>query len=367
MKHLRKVALLLCALMLLTTLVACSGGDEGTANNGGDTNTEDNSGENTGGPTPDNPVTLKFSGINGDEHITTIKMKEIAAEIEELTEGAVKVDVYAANSLGEMNLVLQSMIDGSVEMSMGYVDATFAKTTDLFTVGYLISNFEENKIAMANTSNMFKALYNDFDNLGLELVGLFGEGLTGMSTTKVPDNYNVAGAAKNTVMRVPLSETIKNCVTTMGFQTVSITFADTYSSIQTGVCDGSSCQTPTGVYTQLVVVIDYYNPYQQVPEVLEALLSPVVYELCTEEQVQIIKDTLIKYCDEMADNAEANCDEGMANLEAAGVEILPLTDEEIAAFAELERSTNWGVLPEMFGEDVMNGIYADLGIDPNNL
>ena len=76
--------------------------------------------------------------------------------------------------------------------------------------------------------------------MGLELVALFGEGLASMSCTKIPDNYNVAGGTKNIVMRVPLSETIKNCVTTMGFQTVSIVWADTYSSIQTGVCDGSA-------------------------------------------------------------------------------------------------------------------------------
>ena len=345
--------------MLLTTLVACSGGgdDNSNANN----NTEDNNtgdDKNTG-----EVVTLKFSGINGDEHITSQKMNEMAEAIEERTDGAVKVDVYAANALGEMNLVLQSLIDGTVEMSMGYVDATYAKTTDLFTIGYLVSNYDENKIVMKNTSNMFKAMEEDFGNMGLELVALFGEGLASMSCTKIPDNYNVAGGTKNIVMRVPLSETIKNCVTTMGFQTVSIVWADTYSSIQTGVCDGSAGQTATGVYTQIRDVVNYFIPYHIVPEVYECLLSPVVYDLCTEEQVQIIKDVMVEYCDAMADGAQALEDEGIAKLEEAGVEVLPLTDEEIAAFAEMERSTNWDVLPDMFGQDVMDGIYADLGID----
>ena len=72
---------------------------------------------------------------------------------------------------------------------------------------------------------------------------------------------------------------------------------------------------------------------------------------------------MVEYCDAMADGAQALEDEGIAKLEEAGVEVLPLTDEEIAAFAEMERSTNWDVLPDMFGQDVMDGIQADLGID----
>lgn len=362
MKHLRKVALLLCALMLLTTLVACSGGDEGD-NDANTPGTEDN---NTGDENKNNGevVTLKFSGMNGDEHITSIMMKEIAAEIEEKTEGAVEVDVYTSNALGEQNLVLQSMVDGTIEMCLGYVDSVYVKTTDLFTVGYLISNYDENTYIMSNESNTFATLKDDFANMGIELVCLYGEGLTGMSTTKVPDNYNVAGAAKNTVMRVPLSETIKNCVGTMGFQTVSITFADTYSSIQTGVCDGSSCQTPTGVYTQLADVVKYYIPYLQVPEVFEGMISPVLYDICTEEQVQIIKDVLTEKCNYMTSIAEEHCDKGMQDLVSAGIEILELTDDEVAAFAEMERSTNWGdTLDGIFGTEVMDGVYADLGIE----
>ena len=113
MKKFRKITLLLCALMLLTTLVACSGGDDG-----GDTNTpgtEDNNTSDDGNTTE--PVKLMVSGANGEENIATIKLREAAEEIEEKSGGTIVCDVYTANALGEMNLIIQSLADGTVAVS----------------------------------------------------------------------------------------------------------------------------------------------------------------------------------------------------------------------------------------------------------
>ena len=79
MKKFRKVALLLCALMLLTTLVACGGGGD----TGGDTNTPGT--EDTNTPDDGNtaePIKLMVSGANGEDNISTIKLREAAEEIE---------------------------------------------------------------------------------------------------------------------------------------------------------------------------------------------------------------------------------------------------------------------------------------------
>ena len=94
------------------------------------------------------------------------------------------------------------------------------------------------------------------------------------------------------------------------------------------------------------------------------MISPVLYDICTEEQVQIIKDVLTEKCNYMTSIAEEHCEEGMQDLINAGVEILELTDDEVAAFADMERSTNWGdTLDGIFGTEVMDGVYADLGIE----
>ena len=357
MKKFKKVALLLCALMLLTTLVACSGGDDSNADANNDANTEDNTADDSNAN--GEAVVLKFAIDKAENTPGGEFCQQIVDEVAANTDGAVIIEPYFSNALGETNLVLQSLVDGSVDFLHAYVDATFVKMTDLFNVGYLVDSYERNAYMLAPGANTYQVLADAFDEIGVELVGIHAEGLTGMSSKSEPDNYNVPGAAKNLMMRVPLSDTTKNCVATMGFQTVSIVWADVYSSIQTGVCDGSSCQTSSLVYTALRDVINYYMPYQQVPEVVEYTMSKSVYDKVTDEQMEIIKAAFLKASAEMAEQAPETEQEYRGLLTEAGVTVLELTDEEIAAFAENERNTNWDVLPDLFGQDVIDGVYAD--------
>ena len=81
MKHLRKVALLLCALMLLTTLVACSS-SEGNSNDD-NANTPGNSDTDTNPQNTAEPITLKFNAAMGEDHMSTILSREISAEVAE--------------------------------------------------------------------------------------------------------------------------------------------------------------------------------------------------------------------------------------------------------------------------------------------
>lgn len=356
MKKFRKVALLLCALMLLTTLVACGGGGD----NGGDTNTPGT--EDTNTPDDGNtaePIKLMVSGANGEDNIATIKLREAAEEIEEKSGGAVICDVYTANALGEMNLIIQSLADGTVDMAMGYVDATFIPMTDIMSLGYIVSNYDESAYILSPQSNTFKNLAAAFEEKGIELVDIHAEGLVGSSTTRIPDNYNVAGAAKNFMMRVPLSDIIKNCVTTMGYQTVSIVWADTYSSLQTGVCDGTSGQTANAVYTQIIDAIDYYIHTAHIPEVIEYMISPKMHDKLTEEQMEIVYTAIHNSADWMRENAEAYEMEYQQKMADAGKEILPITAEEQQAFSDLEHETNWPSYPDIFGQEVIDGVFAD--------
>ena len=357
MKIFRKVALLLAALMLLATLVACSSGGDGNGdantNQPEDTNTPDNSGDTK------DPIVLKFAGFAGEDHISTMKMKDVKAEVEEKTDGAVQIDIYPASALGEMNLIIQSLADGTIPLCSGYVDATYVPLTDAMNLGYIFSTYEQNAYMTQPGSNLYELLRQNFEDIGVELVGIHAEGLLGINTTRVPDNYNVAGANKNFLTRIPLSDTIKDAVTLMGYQTVSIVFADLYSSLQTGVCEGSYGQSACSVYTLFSDVAKYYIPYNCTPELIEYLVSPELYNMVSAEQAEIIVTAMQNAGKWMADNALDEELKYQGLLSDSGIEILPLTDEEIQAFADAEHETNWPKYVDVFGQEVFDAINAD--------
>ena len=149
-------------------------------------------------------------------------------------------------------------------------------------------------------------------------------------------------------------------MTAMGYNTVAMTWSDTYSSIQTGIVNGSVGQTALGVYSNLRDVVNYFIPYNFSAEFVHLCMSDKTYQSLTTEQQQAIQDAAGQVCQEIFDTAGQTEAEGLAQLESTDIEILNLTDEERGTIADYVRKTVWPSQEDALGQDVMNAVYADL-------
>ena len=88
-------------------------------------------------------------------------------------------------------------------------------------------------------------------------------------------------------------------MTAMGYNTVAMTWSDTYSSIQTGIVNGSVGQTSLGVYTNLRDVVNYFIPYNFGAEFVHLAMSSTSWGKLTADQQKVVQDAANPVCKEI--------------------------------------------------------------------
>lgn len=340
MKRFAALACVLC--MLMTVLVGCGGGS--------------GSGSGAEGET----YTLKFASQDAEELPTTQGMYWIAEQVNERTDGAVTIDVYPANQLGEAKLLYEGIMDGSIDMYMGYLDSTYDKMFDMVAVPYLASNFDEIKYLCSEDSNLFKIYQEHCEGTDMKFLGFYLNGINAVFGTKEVKDYLDPSKSKGLLCRTAASETTKMGIEALGFSTVTIPWSDCYTSLQTGVMD---CMTGIPSYQVAVTFGDiakYYVPYNEFMEAQCILMSPSTFDNLPEEYVQIIQEVCQEASLASVDESEANIAQGEKDLADMGITVYEMTDEQREEIAEYVRNETRPALDKYFGADNMALIDEDL-------
>ena len=294
-------------------------------------------GDSTSGDTAADSIVLKMSTAQPEEHIASQTALRFADLIEQGTNGAVTVKMYFANSLGAQDVIVQGLMDGSIDLS----------------------NFDEMEYIFSPGSQVYSLVDKGFSDIGIKLLGVYCEGLTGVSCKNMPESYNTWDQKKEPI-RVWNSAVAKAGMTAMGYNTVAMTWSDTYSSIQTGIVNGSVGQTSLGVYTNLRDVVNYFIPYNFGAEFVHLAMSSTSWGKLTADQQKVVQDAATQVCKEIFDSAEQTEADGFAMLKEAGIEVLELSDADRSAIAQHVREEVWPAQEEILGKEAMDAIYADL-------
>ena len=300
-------------------------------------------GDSTSGDTAADSIVLKMSTAQPEEHIASQTALRFADLIEQGTNGAVTVKMYFANSLGAQDIIVQGLMDGSIDLSLEFID----------------SNFDEMEYIFSPGSQVYSLVDKGFSDIGIKLLGVYCEGLTGVSCKNMPESYNTWDQKKEPI-RVWNSAVAKAGMTAMGYNTVAMTWSDTYSSIQTGIVNGSVGQTSLGVYTNLRDVVNYFIPYNFGAEFVHLAMSSTSWGKLTADQQKVVQDAATQVCKEIFDSAEQTEADGFAMLKEAGIEVLELSDADRSAIAQHVREEVWPAQEEILGKEAMDAIYADL-------
>ena len=316
-------------------------------------------GDSTSGDTAADSIVLKMSTAQPEEHIASQTALRFADLIEQGTNGAVTVKMYFANSLGAQDVIVQGLMDGSIDLSLEFIDSTYNPVFEVQSLPFIASNFDEMEYIFSPGSQVYSLVDKGFSDIGIKLLGVYCEGLTGVSCKNMPESYNTWDQKKEPI-RVWNSAVAKAGMTAMGYNTVAMTWSDTYSSIQTGIVNGSVGQPSLGVYTNLRDVVNYFIPYNFGAEFVHLAMSSTSWGKLTADQQKVVQDAATQVCKEIFDSAEQTEADGFAMLKEAGIEVLELSDADRSAIAQHVREEVWPAQEEILGKEAMDAIYADL-------
>lgn len=187
--------------------------------------------------TPENPLVLTLANNLGDDHPTSQALASFAEDVAERSGGRIVVDVHGNGELGDEPEALGQLHEGIVDMTRISAPglATYAPGYHAFGLPYVFDSEQEYYDVMDSPemAEYFRSTADD------GFVGLthYNSGARSFYTRNTP--VRSPQDLRGLKMRVQDMRTQTDFVGDLGAAPVVMAFGDTYTSLQTGLIDGS--------------------------------------------------------------------------------------------------------------------------------
>ena len=337
------LAIILCLAMVFT-FAACGSSSTGEQTGGDEAQTYE----------------LRLATHYNTEHAGYAAIEKAVAAVEEGTNGAVTINVYPSSQLGDYTLTYEDLGRGAVDLALIPCPSEYDPRIEMNFVPYMFSDYSQLAEAFGPESFFFEKYAPIHAEQGVKLLGMYVEGLIGFGFTDLPENYGDPNVRKNMKIRCPAIEVYNLVTEDLGYNAVTIPYADLYTSMQTGVCDGWVGGTPQLNYSDFKDIIKYYIPYNCFAENIGFFMSQQVADEMPAEYVAVIEEAFGNASLESFQTAEALDAEALQGLKDYGVEIVELTADEMNACVQKVQTETWPKLYENIGQETLEALVAAL-------
>ncbi|MGJ0203278.1 TRAP transporter substrate-binding protein DctP [Leucobacter sp. gxy201] len=321
------------AVAMVGTLAACSGGSAGGAPAGG--------------------TELKLATMYPEEHADVQSVERAAAEIEKQTDGEVSISVYPSNQLGDYTQVYEEVMAGTIDMATITIPTNFDERLEMLTMPYLVTTFDEAKELYAPGSEFFNELNEIQGEQGIETLNIYLDGFMGVGMVDPLSDPMDPGKKHPQLVRVPPVDSFLWTAEAMGYNTVSVPYADLYSALQTGVADGWVGGSAYVNQTSFGDVIKQFVDSRYIMELVVTIVNKDTFESLTPEQQEIMQETFAAEALLVADEREALDEDAMKTMADAGIDIYEPTQDELDAMATHVREVAWPKYEKVLGEELL--------------
>ena len=281
----KKIAAALVAGFTALTLSACGNGIAGGGSGSGD-----------GAKT-----TFRLAFNQTEQHPQFKAAEELGKKLEEATDGRYSIEVFANETLGSQNEVVQNVSDGTVDMMYigGPVLESFNQDFIVFNLPYVFDSQKAQAKVFADDAVMGDLKASIEDSKKITVLGALHAGTRNVYNAKQPIKSPADMA--NLKIRVQQSDSQVRMIELMGAVASPMGQGDVYSALQTGVLDGA--ENNETVYNALkhdeVAKFYSYTRHLMIPDYL--LISSKALNTMPEADRQALID-LVPEIQKMADD-----------------------------------------------------------------
>lgn len=301
-------------------------------------------------------ATLKISHIRPQGAIVDQELKAFASDVEQATEGDVKVKIFAASALGDYTTVQERISVGAVDMAVQPAATAASRQMQITYFPYVAANWQEAKVAYGSGGAIYdamKALYAKQDITMLAAYPVYFGGVALNTDAVSPGDPNVDKGIK---VRVPGIKSFQLTSDALGYISSPIPFSEAFTAVQTGVVDGVIGSGAEGYYASFRDVTKTYIPVNTHFEAWYMLInSETLADMDSDDREALIKAAKT-FEEKRWDRAEADQADYEQKLAEYGATIVKLSDEELAAAAQKVRAEVWPKILEDIGADWGQGV-----------
>jgi tripartite ATP-independent transporter DctP family solute receptor len=226
-------------------------------------------------------IVAKYSGIQPLDHPASFAEQYFGEQVNLLTKGAVKVEVYHNTQLGDAVANVQSVRNGTIgftTVSASNVNQV-VPAMDMYSLPFLFKNEAHFWWFLAQTQAA--EIAKQLEDKGMKVLGYIDSGSRNFFTQKpvrTPDDL------KGQKIRVMASPVMVKTMQAMGATGVPVAWAELYTALQTGVVDGAENNHPSVVAKKFYEVSKFYtlDEHMRIPDLL--LVSMRLWNQLSEDQ-----------------------------------------------------------------------------------
>ncbi|MCA0972168.1 TRAP transporter substrate-binding protein [Halobacillus litoralis] len=340
----RKLFVLVSAILLIGILAACSGNDSASGNSG--------DGEGSG----ESKVIKAGIGLNQDhpQYKGLLKFKEI---VEEKTDGAITVDTYHSGQLGDDRSMMEALQLGTQEVVIPSTApvANFVKEFSVFDIPFLFPNEEvADKVLAGETA---QGLLDKLEEQNLVGLSYWENGFRDLTNSKraVASMEDFEGLKIRTMENDLHLDAFKE----LGANPTPMAFTELFTALQQGTVDGQENPYATIYLQKFYEVQDHVSNTHHIYSPFVFMMSKSFYDGLTEEQQTIVREAAVEAGEhERKLNREAN-EKYLKELQEEGMTYTEITPEARQEMVEAVQP----VIDEYkskIGEETVDAIYQEI-------
>jgi TRAP-type C4-dicarboxylate transport system substrate-binding protein len=330
------IAILLAMVM---TLVACGGADE---NQGAEGGTNGAAGEGASGET----VELNLGTFDPPEHVQTKAMEQFAKDVEEATEGRVKITIYSGGALGSPAEVYDNTLTGIMDIGYGL----HGYNPGMWDVSAVMHLPLQAGAPAEKLSTIFQSLYEKYPEMQEEYAQF--EPLYIFTA----DPYHIITAdkpvrsledLKGMKLRSPSNEG-NEIIKSWGATPVNMPSPEIYDALQKGVIDGALLPYSAIADFNLYDAMGYVTEGNFNTAGFYVMANKESWSKISPEDQQAIKELAGQRMSQMAGKAfDQRAAEAKQKSIEAGIEIIELDEAELNKFKEASQGVTEAWMKKM--------------------
>ena len=346
MKRTSKIlALLLVVAMFATLTAGCSSKD---ADVGG--------GTDAGDAEEFKERTFKIGHIRPENSDADNNVKFLKEELSKNSNGKMNLEIYPASQLGDYTVVQERVGIGDVEMQIAPLGTGMDKAFGISNAPYVVENWAQAKEVFSSDGKLVKTMGELLEKYDIKLLGTYPLYFGGIALVEEPPSPADPNVPKNIKIRVPPMKSFEATADSLGYISTPLPWADTFTSMQTGIVDGAIGAGAEGYYSNFKDLIKYYLPLNDHFEMWYLYINKGVWDDLSPAEQKALQDAATALEEKRFAEAEGEEKGYEDKLREAGVEVIEFSDEELKAFAEKCREEVWPVVKDDFGAELFDEI-----------
>jgi len=301
----------------------------------------------------------KISQGIAEDHPAAARCKQYAKLVEEKTGGRIKMTYFPSGALGDWMEQIEANRMGTLEIGLNAGSTSYDPRTNLIFMPYLFATWEEARAGIGSKGWLTPIFDELYSGIGLKVLGIYLNAWDGFAFTKrVKEVAKTPDKFRGIKMRVPPIRIFELYIPTLGFISTPIAFSETFTALQTGIVDARSACPAVEAYV-MRDALSYWLASRDAFEYWFLTVNKKLWDGLSEEDKKILSAAADAVMDEQALAAEKDETEFKKKLEAAGVKVHEVSQEEWEASAKAVREKAWPrIESELLGSVLMERVKA---------